>query len=48
MRNEHFIEDFKIIDIFGRKADQVRNNIKCDKYNRIIYSSGHSIIINNT
>jgi WD40 repeat protein len=30
--------------IFGRRAEQVRNNLKFDKYDRIIYSSGHAVV----
>lgn len=44
MRNEDFIEWFRVKHIFGRKAEQGRNNLKYDKYERIIYSSGHSIV----
>lgn len=45
LRNEYFIEWFRVRHIFGRRAEQVRSNLKYDKYNRIIYSSGHSVVI---
>lgn len=45
LRNEDFIEWFRVRCIFGRRAEQVRNNLKYDKYDRIIYSSGHAVLV---
>jgi WD40 repeat protein len=45
LRNEHFLEWFKVCFIFGRRAEQIRNNLKFDKYDRLIYSSGHAVVI---
>ena len=35
-------------DVIGRKAKNIRNNIRYDKLDRIVYSSGHAIILYNT
>ena len=42
-----FISTVNLISIIGRKAHDVRDNLFYDCYARVVYSSGHSIVVLN-
>jgi hypothetical protein len=46
-RNTDFIDKIKVIEVIGRKSQTVRNNIKYDENERIIYSTGHLLVAYN-
>lgn len=40
-----FICTVNLVNVIGRKAHNVRDNLFYDCYSRVVYSSGHAVVI---